>query len=116
VPLKEEPIVIPDVQLISEEAPLTTSAMIGSLVRHFVDASNDETTSTNTRNSNCIVDCLATGRISIHLWLPVVCATGCGTLASASIVVGRQRSRPFWWMATGDSCPTTREVRTLLLK
>jgi hypothetical protein len=55
VPLKEKWIVIPDVQLIPEGNPLT-SAMIGSLVRHFVDARNDDTTSTNARKSSCIVD------------------------------------------------------------
>jgi hypothetical protein len=60
VQLKEEWIVIPDVQLIPEGNPLT-SAMIGSLVRHFMDARNDDTTSTNTRNSNSIVDGMCCG-------------------------------------------------------
>jgi hypothetical protein len=53
VPLKEEEwIVIPNVRLFPEGDPLT-SAMIGSLVRHFVDARNDDTTSTNIRNTDC---------------------------------------------------------------
>jgi hypothetical protein len=53
VPLKEEEwIAIPNVQLFPGGNPLT-STMIGSLVRHFVDARIDDTTCTNIRNTNC---------------------------------------------------------------
>jgi hypothetical protein len=61
VPLKEEEgIVTPNIQLIPERNPLT-SAMIGNLVRHFVDARNDDATCTNIRNITCIVDSMCCG-------------------------------------------------------
>jgi hypothetical protein len=60
MPLMEEPIVIPDVQLIPGKS-LLTSAMSWSLVCHLVDARYDDTTSTNTKNSSCIVDGMCCG-------------------------------------------------------
>jgi hypothetical protein len=94
VPSKEEEwIVIPNVQLLPEVNPLT-SAMIGSLVRHFLVPETTTRPIPTLGTAVVFLIAMATGRIAIHLWLPVVRAAG--------RVVGRQRSKPFWWMANGN--------------